>query len=225
MANQNKKTVNQTYERIVFCDFDGTITTEETFIGMLKRYASDDYARVEKLVNQRRITLVDAVRRLVESIPSASFSDMQNYISNQAIRPGFEVLLDFLYDRDVPFVVISGGLLEQVQARLQPFEHRIHRMHAARIETDAEYIKVISPYENNAELVSKKVVMDTYNFKEAVAIGDGITDMTMAARADVVFARENLCRYLDKIGRTYLRWETFFDIRDALAEHWQEFEF
>ena len=215
----------QTHERIVFCDFDGTITTVETFIGMLKRFASDDYARVEKQVNQRRITLVNAVRRLVESIPSASFAAMQNYIGKQAVRPGFEELLDFLYDRHVPFVVISGGLLEQVQARLQPFEHRIHRMHAARIETDAEYIKVISKYENNAELVSKKEVMDTSNFKEAVAIGDGITDLTMADRADVVFARDNLCRYLDKIGRTYHRWETFLDIRDALAERWQEFEF
>lgn len=211
----------QTYERIVFCDFDGTITAVETFIGMLKRFAGEDYARIEKLVIGRKITLAVAVRQMVESIPSASFPAMQDYISNQTIRSGFSELLDFLNASGIPFVVISGGILEQVQKRLEPFQHRIHGMHAARIETNAEYIKVISEHENKEELVSKKAIMGKYDYSEAVAIGDGITDMTMAARADVVFARGNLCRYLDQIGQTYHPWDTFFDIRDALAERWE----
>ena len=31
------------HRRIVFCDFDGTITAEETFVGMLKQFATLDY--------------------------------------------------------------------------------------------------------------------------------------------------------------------------------------
>ena len=212
---------NQEYDRIVFCDFDGTITAVETFIGMLKRFASEDYARIEQLVINRKITLAEAVRRMVESIPSSSFVGMQEYIRNQSIRPGFAELLDILRDNDVPFVVISGGLMEQVQTRLEEFQDRILCMHAARINLDTEYIRVISAFESKQELVSKEAVMDTYKYGEAIAIGDGITDMSMAERADMVFARGNLCRYLDQIGKTYQKWDTFFDIRNKLADRWR----
>jgi 2-hydroxy-3-keto-5-methylthiopentenyl-1-phosphate phosphatase len=217
--NPNNPT-NPTYERIVFCDFDGTVTAVETFVAMLKRFATANYSGVESQLTRREITLGQGVRRLVESIPSARFADMQAYIRRQAIRPGFEALLDFLEARRIPLVVISGGLREQVETRLEAYRHRIHQVHAATIDTDSEYIRLTSEYENSFELVSKKTVMATYAYRESVAIGDGITDISMSVAADIVFARDNLCRYLDRSGRSYHRWQTFFDIRDALAERW-----
>ena len=74
----------------------------------------------------------------------------------------------------------------------------------------------------DSELVSKISIMDRYNYKQAVAIGDGVTDISMAARADLVFARDNLCRYLDQKSLPYQTWDSFFDIRDALARKWKQ---
>ena len=214
------KTKTSPYERIVFCDFDGTITANETFVGMLKQFATQNYADVESLVMQGKISLPEGIRRLVESIPSERLADMQDYIRKQEIRPGFEKLLDFLDEIKVPLVVISGGLIEQVQTRLEPYRKRILNMHAARLDTTSEYLRVRSDHETRNELVSKKALMDGYNYKLAAAIGDGVTDISMAARADIVFARDNLCRYLDQEKTPYRRWQTFFDIRDALARRW-----
>ena len=43
------------HESIVFCDFDGTITTEETFIGALTRICdkNDLHYWADKLINKK----------------------------------------------------------------------------------------------------------------------------------------------------------------------------
>ena len=58
------------HKYIVFCDFDGTITVEETFVSMLQQFASTSYDKVENQLIAGDLTLRDAVRRLVESIPA-----------------------------------------------------------------------------------------------------------------------------------------------------------
>ena len=60
--------------RIIFCDFDGTITAEETFVGMLRQFATQSYDDIKNRILNRQINLCDGVRRLVESIPSERYS-------------------------------------------------------------------------------------------------------------------------------------------------------
>jgi len=88
--------------RMVFCDFDGTITTEETFVGMLKQFSPESYDAVAEQVMDGRMSLREGVRQLVEAIPTDRFQDMQAYISDQDPRPGFIEFLDFLNRRDIP---------------------------------------------------------------------------------------------------------------------------
>ena len=48
-------------KRIVFCDFDGTITAEETFVGMLKQFATLPYDDIKTQVIDRQLSLGDGV--------------------------------------------------------------------------------------------------------------------------------------------------------------------
>jgi 2-hydroxy-3-keto-5-methylthiopentenyl-1-phosphate phosphatase len=208
------------YKYIIFCDFDGTITAEETFVGMLKQFSTADYARTERLLRQGKISLRDAVREQVESIPSACYAQVLDFIRDKAVREGFAELLDFSFLHGVPFVVVSGGLLDSVRTRLSAYAHRIHAMHAATVRCDAEYLRVFSDDESATELVAKTQVMARYRFDTAIVIGDGITDLNAALAADLVFARDGLRRYLAERGESSIPWENFYDIINTLQKRW-----
>ena len=93
-------------------------------------------------------------------------------------------------------------------------------IYAADVDTRSEYLRVVSDFEAGTELVAKADIMSRYDFAESVAIGDGLTDVNIALRASVVFARGHLERYLEGQGKSYQAWKDFFDIRDDLAQRW-----
>ncbi|MFZ0241354.1 MAG: HAD-IB family phosphatase [Desulfobacterales bacterium] len=209
-----------TYQRIVFCDFDGTITAEETFVAMLKHFAAKPYDGMEKRMVEGRVTLSQAVRSLVESIPSTRYPQVIEFVKDKPIRPGFPELLDFLYFHGVPLVVVSGGLMGSIAVKLAPFQHRIHAMHAAEVDAEEEFLRVHSTFESDTELVAKARVMDLYRFEQSIVIGDGITDLNSALAADLVFARDGLGRYLTQKKRPFIHWEDFFDVCNHLSKRW-----
>ncbi|CAF1566679.1 unnamed protein product, partial [Rotaria sordida] len=55
---------------IVFCDFDGTITSCETFVGILKHFSPILSNELLPKILSKEITLRQGVRQIVESISS-----------------------------------------------------------------------------------------------------------------------------------------------------------
>ena len=210
----------KTYKRIVFCDFDGTITAEETFVGMLKRFAAESYDATEDLLIEGKITLGEAVRRLVESIPSKRYPQVLDYVKDKPIRRGFSELLDFLYFHGVPLMVVSGGLMGSVSAKLAPFRNRIHAMYAAEVNAEGEFLRIHSDFESATELVAKTRVMGLYRCEQSIVIGDGITDMNIATTSDLFFARDRLCGYLTEKGIPFIRCVDFFDVCIDMSKRW-----
>ena len=208
-------------KRIIFCDFDGTITTEETFVGMLQQFATRSYEDVKDRILNRQLSLRDGVRSLVESIPSSRYPEVVNYIRTKPIRKGFTNLLDLCHHHHIPFVIISGGLLDSVKTRLGDYADRITAMHAATVDRTGPFLKLLSDYEGAEELVAKGQITKTYAYDESAVIGDGITDIGMARTATIVFARDDLGRYLRSKSQRYETWHDFHDIRRFLQSRWQ----
>jgi 2-hydroxy-3-keto-5-methylthiopentenyl-1-phosphate phosphatase len=208
-------------KRMVFCDFDGTITVQETFVGMLKKFSTKRFDEIEQYVRARKMTLPEGVRTLVESIPSKRYPEILDDIRNKEIRTGLPELLDFLHKEEIPFVIISAGLLGVVKKRLESFAHRIHAIYAADVDTTGKFLKLISDFENGTMLVAKSKVMAKYDFDQSVAIGDGVSDRGMALASSIVFARGWLTQHLEAKGKTFNSWDNFYDIRDCLKKCWQ----
>ena len=203
-------------KRIVFCDFDGTITVEETFVAMITRFAPEVSARVLPEIYAKRVTLRQGVRQMLESIPSSSYSEIVEFTRAQPIRAGFVEFLDFLETEQIPIVIISGGLHCMVKSVLEPYMDKIAAIHAIDLNTSGTYLQVNSRYEGGTEMVAKAEIMANYDADETIAIGDSITDWNMALVASIIFARPPLTDYLDEHQKPYLRWNDFIDIRDAL---------
>ncbi len=215
------RSLNLFRPRVVFCDFDGTITATETFVAVLRRFAPDLSAQLIPQMYNRTLTLREGVRRLLESIPSAAYADIVAFVEEQPLRAGFPEFLNFLADQAVPCVVISGGIQGMVAAALAPYAGQIQALYGVDINTQSEYFQVHSPAESDTELVSKVALMARHPAQVRIAIGDSVTDLNMAIAADVVFARDRLATYLDERQISYYPWLDFHDIRSILTQQWQ----
>ncbi|MGB8275532.1 MAG: haloacid dehalogenase-like hydrolase [Alphaproteobacteria bacterium] len=206
--------------RIVFCDFDGTIAEEETFVAVFHQFSPKLAAELVPLMQQRRMTLREGVSRILESIPSSRYPEILDFMRGRKIRAGFTELLDFLDAQRVPFVVISSGLRGMLETVLGPLYSRLHAVHALEVELDGPFLHPVSPAMSDEELVAKPAIMARYPAAFRVAIGDGVTDFRMAENADLVFARDRLAELLSERGVPFLAFEDFFTVRDHLAHIW-----
>jgi 2-hydroxy-3-keto-5-methylthiopentenyl-1-phosphate phosphatase len=228
-------TIPNQHKRVVFCDFDGTITAEETFVGMLKTFAPELSEQLMPEMYARRLTLREGVRQLLESIPSACYPQILEYAKSKAIRPGLVELLDFLDTEGVPFVVVSGGVRGMVEmvlsqastrseASVSPNKsllERVAAIYAVDLDTTGEFLRVNSAFEEGTEMVAKVQVMARYPAVEQIAIGDSVTDLKMALHAPIVFARDRLIQYMEEHNKPYMHWNDFFDIREQLQRRWR----
>ncbi|MCC5636384.1 HAD-IB family phosphatase [Nostoc sp. CHAB 5844] len=208
-------------KRIVFCDFDGTITVEETFVAVLKKFAPEVAAQFLPEMYAQRVTLREGVKKILESIPSSEYREILEFTRSQPIRPGFIELLDFLDFQAVPVVVVSGGLRGMVEVVLGDVAQRVAAIHAVDVDTCGAYFKVNSDYEGGTELVAKVQVMAKYPADETIAIGDSLTDLNMGLQASIVFARDRLAHYLDQHQKPYIPWNNFWDIQEYLGQLWK----
>jgi 2-hydroxy-3-keto-5-methylthiopentenyl-1-phosphate phosphatase len=209
-----------TADRIVFCDFDGTITVQETFVAAMKRYAPELSAELNPKMYAREITLREGVRRILESLPSSAYLEIIDWVATQPQRPGFPEFVAFLQLHDIPFVVITGGLKEMVEAALKPLIHHIHAIYGVEVNTQSSHFQIFSPAEGKTELVSKVDIMHRHPAQETIVIGDSVTDLSMAQAGDIVFARDRLAQYLDECNTAYLPWTDFHDVQQTLTKRW-----
>ncbi len=199
--------------RIVFCDFDGTITSKESLEAVLGSFSPEKFDPVMAALKSGETTVKHGVRELVEDIPSSRYQEILDFVRRIPIRPGFEELLDFLGDRGIRFVVLSGGLMDMVEARLGRLSDKVDAIVAARVDAGGGKLRVFSEHESDTELVAKAKVMKKFAHDESVVIGDGITDIGMVRHGNIVFARGSLADFMQRSGLPFYRWSDFRDVR------------
>ena len=205
------------YDTIAFVDFDGTITMEDTLEGAIRLFASpEEFHSVKGKLVRGEMTLSQVVRYAFDGAPSSRLERMLDYVKGVALRPGFPEFLDEMDKRKIPVVVISGGVRQFVELRLSPWRGRLLGVHAVDLDTSGPGMKLVSPYDDGNELLKKTDVMALYDYRHAIGIGDSFTDMKMSLAVDTIFARDVLAAYLQKMGRQFLQYDTFFDVIEAV---------
>ena len=205
------------FDRILFVDFDGTISSEETLSGAMRLCLPADLIREkEKEMLEGKRSLADTLHLAFSMIPGSCMEEILAYVRGVPIRPGFEALLDLAAEEGIPVVVISGGLKPYVEEKLAPYREKILAVHSVDISPEEDQIRLLSPYESQGELMQKTDVMALYDYKEAIMVGDGHTDVRMALASDLVFARDSLAGILADKGVSFLPWQDFYDVSEAI---------
>ena len=206
------------HKYIVFCDFDGTIIEEDTMLSILLRFVPEGYDQMVEAIKAGTTTLSKELPKLFALIKSDCYRELVHELKKFKIRPGFSELLDYLKEKEIPFVIISGGISGIVEANVSKEMDKITSVHAAGIDLSEQYMHLSSSWDDGFEIVSKPEVMKRYNYEKAICIGDGYTDMGMSERSDIVFARDLLAEILLLQNKDFFLWEDFFDIRQHLEK-------
>lgn len=203
---------------ILFCDFDGTITTRDTLEGFMQLFMDEDIQIVSRRMFEQGYSVKQGVREILCRVTEEDYLAHMDYFENLPLREGFAAFLDFLTVCRLPLVVISGGIRGMVETTLAPYRAQIQGLYAADVEFSSGRVRIFSDYESEEEIVSKQQVMALYSCERAVCIGDSYTDFRMALACDLVFARDRLAEAMEKVKKPYYNYETFYDIMVKLKE-------
>lgn len=206
------------YQWIAFFDFDGTITSEETFYGSMMRLNPRTLQKEMKAYLDGKVKLRDGIIRIFSEVPSDKYYLIEDYISEIPLRKGFRELLVYLHEQNIPAIVISGGITQLMDIALAPHRDLIENIYSVYLDLSGNFMQLVSAFDDSEELMQKTSVMDRYSYENAICVGDGITDEQMAKRSRLVFARDTLVEICNREQLPYTAWNDFFDILEALKK-------
>ena len=206
---------------ILFIDFDGTITTEETLSGVMRICVDPEtFKEGSRKLQTGEWTLKETIIFAFDHIPSSRIDEILAYVRGVPIRKGFGDLLDKMKEFAIPVVIISGGLKPYVEEKLEPYKDRIAEIYSIDIDISGQNIKLIVPdeYEGETDLLEKTSIMEKYQNKNTICVGDGLTDISMALASKTVFARDTLAEVLTQKDIPYINWDDFNDVKDGITQ-------
>lgn len=197
---------------IIFCDFDGTITADDTIEAFMQLFIERDIREIGYEMARQGYTVKRAISTMMSQIPVERYKEQTGFFDQLAVRDGFGQFLDHCHSVGVPVVIVSGGIEQMVERTIAPWREEVLAVYSAKVDLSGTHARIYSHYESETEMVSKPSIMKEFSYEKAICIGDSYTDLEMAALSDVVFARDRLAEYLDTSEVAYYPYDDFHDI-------------
>ncbi|MFF2482213.1 2-hydroxy-3-keto-5-methylthiopentenyl-1-phosphate phosphatase [Paenibacillus sp. NPDC058071] len=217
---------NTTKKRIIFCDFDGTITVNDNIVAIIRHFNPPGWEQiVEKIVSQQ-ISIQEGVGHMFRLLPSSMQQEVVDYgISNARIREGFADLLAYCKEQDIEFYVTSGGIDFFVYPILAGFGIPEDHIYCNGSDFSGDAIEITWPHpcdehcQNDCGMC-KTTIMRRFpaNEYERILIGDSVTDFEGAKLADLVFSRSILTDKCKELGLPHREFSDFHNVISGLEQ-------
>lgn len=203
---------------VVFCDFDGTITTEDMIVSVWRQFAPPGWEEEVRGIYEGKRTLKDGVAAVFAKIPSAKRDEIIAHVRRIVnFRRGFAGFLDFCAASGIDFTVCSGGIDFFVEPVMAPYQERIKRLYLIPADLSGPNIRLRHTMTCGSCGLCKAMAMDEHPGVFKILIGDSLTDVHGAEKADLVFARAKLKKILTERKRPFEPYESFDEIRETLT--------
>lgn len=204
---------------VIFCSFDGTITTNNITDQLLQTFAStDDWRRVKEDLLLRKTTSKQSVVKTFSLLPSSIREDIVQYVLETAvIRDGFEEFVQFTKALNIPLYVVSNNvdfIVKPLLENIVPFSHT----YCNTASFLSEYVQIDFPHECDSYCDSscgccKTSIMQknlTPN-QQSIIIGSSFADLEAAQHANIVIARDSLVESCKEYGISFAPFQSFYD--------------
>lgn len=203
---------------IIFCDFDGTITANDTCVLVLSKFADDDWQIYDERLMKGEITLEECMQRQFKMV-KATANEILLYLDKTVnIRKGFKEFIKHAESRNIPIVVVSAGLDFVINHFLEKEGYREHiGVVAAKTDFTSNGIGLRFPRKKFNDSLDFKQDLVRYfkqQGKEVYYIGDGISDFQAVTLADKVFVVNDskLARECQSKDIPFFKFTDFHDI-------------
>ena len=233
-AADNKPRVNSPLA--VVCDFDGTATLVDVGDEISKRFGGAAHWEAQAARFRRGELDTRGIIEAIYTHVTASEAEVRAFAAAEGkLRPGFAALVAACRDREVPFLLASGGLRQYIEAVLEAHLEPSLRAHVRVLANEGHFspegLRVTFPGDAQSRAAGcavcgscKRVAVALARSEGAravIGLGDGFADRCLARFADRMFAREGsfLARDCDEKGVAY----TPFITLDAAAAAVRDF--
>lgn len=220
--------MSQSKRRVLFCDFDGTITNNDNIVAIMQHFDPEGAEPIFKQIVERTMTVKEGVGAMFTLLPTSRKEEIIRYsIENATIRAGFPELLAYCRENDIEFLVTSGGIDFFIYPLLERYGLMPEQIYCNASDFSGDTIRIVWPHPCDEQCdnkdgcgMCKTTIIRTYpeDRYERIMIGDSITDFPGAKLVDLVFARSHLIDLCKELDLTYYPFETFHDVIARLKE-------
>ncbi|NLT94902.1 MAG: MtnX-like HAD-IB family phosphatase [Clostridia bacterium] len=204
-------------KKIVFIDFDGTITKVDTCQAMVEKFARDGWQKINELWEEKKLSTRDCAN-LTFRLFDATLEDIEKLAETMEIDEYFPEFVAQCRQNNYPIYILSDGYDFIIEKILAKFNLQIP-YYANKLIYDGCF-QIECPHHNeDCRLCGtcKSGLMNRLrsNGEKTVYIGDGSSDTCPASKADIVFAKGSLYKYCqaNDIKATYFN--NFGDILES----------
>ena len=206
----------------IFCDFDGTITQQDTLVYLSTQLGggAEFVRRIGDDIRAGRISLRDAIASEMLTVRLGFEEAAQILLREIPLDPGFRDLVDWSYSHRIPFTILSAGFQELIEIFVPAVEYPWVSVLANNVEPDAELgwqcrFRDDGPYGHD----KRKSLREARDRGEYVIfIGDGLSDRQAAEVADEVYAKHSLTDYCREQGIDHREYLTLADVQRMVEE-------
>lgn len=204
----------------IFCDFDGTISTEDTTDLVLSQFGEPEWQAIENDWVAGRIDAATCMRGQIAGV-RGSLAAMEAVLDRVALRPGFTNFVGWARSRGHPLTIVSDGVEQFIR-------HVLARYGLGDVPVFANRLVPAGPDRWTLEQpwratgctggsgVCKCNILSAFDDRSLVFIGDGRSDFCVANQPDILFATAGLEGFCQAEGVAHQPFTDFHDVRAAL---------
>ena len=198
----------------IYCDFDGTITKKDAVNTFFEEFASPDWTKSEELWVKGKISSRENAIIQVGMVKEISENELYDFISSIEIDEYFPEFYALLKEKNIELVILSDGFdlfIEKTLERLNLTNVKYYANHLVHKNNNKFAIEF--PYfENNCQKGSGmckclKVKEERFSY-----IGDGVSDLCIAQKAETLYASKSLLKYCETNKIKCIPFDSFRDI-------------
>ncbi len=201
---------------LVQCDFDGTVTEEDTSFFLLDAFAQGDWRRLLRDYKEHRISVGEFNTKAFAMVKDDKPTLLEALKGKVKVRAGLHELVNYCLGEGFRLVIVSNGLDFYIKAVLKDLGLESIEVHAAQASFHPEGMKVqyVGPDGERLEDGFKEAYTQSFlklGYR-VIYIGNGDSDVAPAKYAHYVFATGDLLAYCKDNNLKYKPFETFIDV-------------
>jgi 2,3-diketo-5-methylthio-1-phosphopentane phosphatase len=204
----------------VLCDFDGTISRQDSTDLVLAALADPEWRELQGEWEAGRISGAACMRGQVAMI-RGSAADLDAVLDGADLDPGFPAFVDWCAARAIDLRIVSDGVdyfIDHILTRhgLQHLAVTTNRLVGGPGDWNLEHPRRPDDCASGAGVCKCSALNGGPEEATVVFVGDGRSDFCVASKADILFAKGALAAHAEAAKRAYLPFDTFRDVQRTL---------
>lgn len=205
----------------ILCDFDGTISLQDTTDVLLENFADQGWEEIEQLWEQGEIGSKECMQRQI-ALLNVTKEKLEALVHQIEIDESFIDFVKAAKKLGIPLTIVSDGLDIVIRHILAKYNLRHVPVIANQLEQVSEhrwqlhFPNATKTCKSQSGTCKCKVSQTQHKQYKTILIGDGRSDFCLSEEADYVYAKKSLLKHCQDNNIKHVPFSTFTELTKTL---------